>query len=583
MTGKPDSLEEMPEAIQNNVHKTLALNSKSPQPLTLRWFGDTACRKYIKQNYDDELLGFFDHAKVGAYRSDICRAAVLYKEGGFYLDVDLEMAVPVSDLADQTTTFASAFTKENNDVFNAVIVTVPRSEIMEETLKQIRKWFRSKTEPKGLMGTQTMFLGMQDATHKSCNVTNLMDKKKVSKWTCGQHVIRMYEENDLNCFPDDKDPNKDTWLRECPEARRNSNQYGMRLGLFPAGAEVFVDRPIFGWSRYSACTNTDNGCGTGGHRVDPNPEIPRQLIMTGRPAILEETAAHFRKNVLHTLALNKKSDHPLKFRWFGDTACREYIKQNYDQELLEYFDNAKVGSDDSNSDRAGICRVAILYNEGGFYLDGDLELAVPISEIADDKTTFASAFTKEDRLEDSTVLNSIIATVPKSLILQHTLTEVRKWYGGKSPQTGEMGKTTLYRGMRKALNQACQTDIELKKKVPKWTCGNHELHMFEVADLFCFPADDDPNKKLWEHECPVERANSHLYTQRLGLFPAGQDVFLGREMIAWPRYTVHDEQGSFLHESNLGVKVMRRQPGDKKVALSFEGAGQLSFLERALR
>jgi hypothetical protein len=29
-----------------------------------------------------------------------------------------------------------------------------------------------------------MFLGMQDATHKSCNVTNQMDKKKDSKWTC---------------------------------------------------------------------------------------------------------------------------------------------------------------------------------------------------------------------------------------------------------------------------------------------------------------------------------------------------------------------------------------------------------------
>merc|ERR1719399_1287987 len=83
----------------------------------------------------------FEGAHPGYYRGDICRAAILYQEGGFYTDVDVELAVPLFQLVDENTTFMSALSI-NGDIFNGLIATVPKSEILGETLNEIREWYR---------------------------------------------------------------------------------------------------------------------------------------------------------------------------------------------------------------------------------------------------------------------------------------------------------------------------------------------------------------------------------------------------------------------------------------------------------
>lgn len=259
MMGKPESLAEMPEDVRKNAQHTLSLNDPS---MKFQWFGDKSCQKYIKDHYDKELLHMFDTTTTGAYRADICRAAVLYREGGFYLDVDVQMAMPVFNMVDDNATFASAYAKENGDIFNAVIAAAPKSEILGETIKEMRKWYRGEAERKGLMGTQAMYRGMQNAVRRSCGMADLTAKKNVARWTCGKHNIIMYEEGDLMCFANDNDPHKDRWNHECPPERRDGN-YLLRLGLFPAGQNLFVGRPLLGWSRFSACKSADGKCGFG--------------------------------------------------------------------------------------------------------------------------------------------------------------------------------------------------------------------------------------------------------------------------------------------------------------------------------
>merc|ERR1719440_2455111 len=139
MTGKPETMEEMPADIQANIMNTRSLS----KGLRFRWFGDKACRQYIKDHYDKELVEMYDSQLEGMYRGDICRTAVIYNEGGFYLDVDVEMAVPITSIVDKDTTFASAFSI-NGDIFNAVLAAEPRSEIMAENLEEIRRWWRGE-------------------------------------------------------------------------------------------------------------------------------------------------------------------------------------------------------------------------------------------------------------------------------------------------------------------------------------------------------------------------------------------------------------------------------------------------------
>ena len=50
-------------------------------------FDDEMCREFIKKHFDKDVLNAFDKLKPGAYKADLWRYCVLYKNGGIYLDI----------------------------------------------------------------------------------------------------------------------------------------------------------------------------------------------------------------------------------------------------------------------------------------------------------------------------------------------------------------------------------------------------------------------------------------------------------------------------------------------------------------
>jgi hypothetical protein len=231
-TGKPDKLHDMSSEIQLNVQKTAGWHSHAYDTdanysrLRPRWFGDATCHNYIEKHYDAELLRFFDTATPGSYRGDICRAAILYREGGFYADVDVQMAVPLEDIVDENTTFASVHSI-NGDIFNGLLAVVPKSDIMAEHLKEIRKWYRNESEHRSEMGTMTLQRGITNVMQASCPSKNLTEMEQQPQWTCGKDTIRLYKEADLLCFMRKGEPQP----FECPIERKHG-QLGLRYGFF---------------------------------------------------------------------------------------------------------------------------------------------------------------------------------------------------------------------------------------------------------------------------------------------------------------------------------------------------------------
>lgn len=50
-------------------------------------FDDRDCRNYIKANFDADVLDAYDKIIPSAYKADLWRYCVLYKEGGIYMDI----------------------------------------------------------------------------------------------------------------------------------------------------------------------------------------------------------------------------------------------------------------------------------------------------------------------------------------------------------------------------------------------------------------------------------------------------------------------------------------------------------------
>ncbi len=50
-------------------------------------FDDNDCREFIAKNFDNNVLKAFDSLIPGAYKADLWRYCILYKNGGIYLDI----------------------------------------------------------------------------------------------------------------------------------------------------------------------------------------------------------------------------------------------------------------------------------------------------------------------------------------------------------------------------------------------------------------------------------------------------------------------------------------------------------------
>jgi len=248
MTAKQASLDQMPQAVQDNVKQMLA---NSPG-VRLRWLSDADCAAYIQQHYDAELSNMFRGEPRGSFRGDICRAAVLTKEGGFYLDLDVQLKVPINKLADENTTFASSFA-EDLTVLNAVIAAAPGNPVLLETLNQIRKWYKNEAglDHTHWMGPETMLHGLRSVVDKECKGHGISPEAGLA-WSCGSQVFRFYQESKLLCFSPSP---------ECPPERANSDFDGLKYGLFTPGTE----RQLIGWSRFASCSSW--GCGAGGSDI----------------------------------------------------------------------------------------------------------------------------------------------------------------------------------------------------------------------------------------------------------------------------------------------------------------------------
>ena len=106
-------------------------------------FDDVDCRNFIKDNFDENVLNAFDSLIPGAYKADLWRYCILYKNGGIYLDIKY---IPVNGFK-----FINLLEKEhwvldadNNGIYNAVMVCKAGNQILWQAINQIVEHVKNK-------------------------------------------------------------------------------------------------------------------------------------------------------------------------------------------------------------------------------------------------------------------------------------------------------------------------------------------------------------------------------------------------------------------------------------------------------
>ena len=77
------SIKTLPKKMQENVDRMRIVNPE----FNIQIFDDCDCRKFIKNNFTEDILTAFDTLKPGAYKADLWRLCILYINGGIYIDI----------------------------------------------------------------------------------------------------------------------------------------------------------------------------------------------------------------------------------------------------------------------------------------------------------------------------------------------------------------------------------------------------------------------------------------------------------------------------------------------------------------
>jgi len=127
----------IPIGMMENVYRLIRMNPEFDFYL----FSDDECIEFIKANFDTDVLDAFITLKPGAFKSDLWRYCVLYKNGGVYLDIKYYSTVPLVDIIDENQV---VFVKDKGAprsgggcFYNGFMISPPNNEIFKKCIDDI--------------------------------------------------------------------------------------------------------------------------------------------------------------------------------------------------------------------------------------------------------------------------------------------------------------------------------------------------------------------------------------------------------------------------------------------------------------
>lgn len=125
-----------PRAVPRVVHVTYKNKSIVPDKVwrqydkyakgyNIKFYDDEQCRRYLRDHFPPHVLQRYLTIKSGAHRADMFRYAVLYREGGVYLDVKTILLRPLDEIIGLTSNIAVLSREPPDTVYQGIIVAAP--------------------------------------------------------------------------------------------------------------------------------------------------------------------------------------------------------------------------------------------------------------------------------------------------------------------------------------------------------------------------------------------------------------------------------------------------------------------------
>lgn len=276
-------------------------------------------RQFIESNFDSEILQAYDTLIPFAYKADLWKLCVLYKEGGIYLDTKFE---PINDFKFINLTEKNHFaldTPSNNGISVGLMVVKPNQSELLVAINQIVNNVKNQFYGNNSLEITGPLL-LKSIIKDDIDLKHILDNSK---------NIRGYTKNDILI------------LNEYQNYRKELTMYG------DSYYNQWINRKIY------------------------KTLIPKNIYYTFKNN-------NFPENIVKIIENNKKLCPDYSFNFYDDHMCENFIKQNFDDNVYRAYMkiNPKLGAMKSD-----FWRYCILYELGGIYLDIKIKLLKNLNEI----------------------------------------------------------------------------------------------------------------------------------------------------------------------------------------------------------
>jgi mannosyltransferase OCH1-like enzyme len=154
----------------NSIISFIELNPE----YTYMYFNDIQSRKFLKENYSDDIINAYDMLVPGAYKSDLFRYCILYFYGGCYFDCKQILKKSIRNFLDNNKTVVLCKDIIDKSLFNGVLFTTKKNIIFNKIIKDCVYNISNKkgTNPFDITGSMFLYKSIK----KYINNENLLLK-----------------------------------------------------------------------------------------------------------------------------------------------------------------------------------------------------------------------------------------------------------------------------------------------------------------------------------------------------------------------------------------------------------------------
>lgn len=167
------------------------------------YFNARQCREFIKKEFPD-ILEYYDLLLPGAYKADLWRYCVLYKYGGFYLDIRMYPYMSFDSIITKETEFMSCVDISQNMLYQAILGVEPKSRFMRNAIDECVKNIRERSladSDLSVTGPRVMGIALNKTLNRpeDSDLDNIIDNRVVLlEWNSKK--APKYLQDDKNIF-----------------------------------------------------------------------------------------------------------------------------------------------------------------------------------------------------------------------------------------------------------------------------------------------------------------------------------------------------------------------------------------------